>query len=331
MPPLRARILRALGYSAVGWIVLAVLRTSLRVAVIPRSPGAAAAVLGQVLLASLPWLLAAPAIVAVASRLGWQRGTRVRTAGVHLLILPALSVVDAAWGWLVLPLVGYPMTLPPAVFYLVRLDQVVFLYLCLVGIGVAVRHQRRLEASGDPRRVAGVAYPPRPAACARAPAPSPLPLQYPQRRERAGPPRSGRRALDARQPARAAGPLARRRLGAGDPAARGAGAARAVCPDPAYEVRGLAHDRGGCRRRRARRARAAAGAPAAGGERDPARHRAPRPDRDGSRSEPARPAHDSCSRSRTTASVSQVCPGARASVSATRMLGCGSSTATMRV
>ncbi len=145
MPPLHARILRALGYSAVGWIVLALLRTSLRVAVIPRSPGAAAAVLGQVLLASLPWLLAAPAIVAVASRLGWQRGTRVRTAGVHLLILLALSVVDAAWGWLVLPLVGYPMTLPPAVFYLIRLDQVVFLYLCLVGIGVAVRHQRRLE------------------------------------------------------------------------------------------------------------------------------------------------------------------------------------------
>ncbi|MDQ2674434.1 MAG: histidine kinase, partial [Chloroflexota bacterium] len=145
MLPPRARLLRAFGYSAVGWAVLALLRTSLRVVVIPRPPAQAAAVLGQVLLASLPWLLAGPAVVILAGRLGWQRGWRARTVAVHAAAALMLSLLEAGWSWLILPVAGYPMTLPAPVFYLVRLDQSLFLYLCLLGIGLALRHRRRRD------------------------------------------------------------------------------------------------------------------------------------------------------------------------------------------
>ena len=46
-----------------------------------------------------------------------------------------------------LPLTGYPITVSPVVWYLVRLDQVCFLYLCLVGLGVGLRHRARLDAA----------------------------------------------------------------------------------------------------------------------------------------------------------------------------------------
>ena len=134
--------------------MLAILRTTLRVAAIPRAPAEALHVLWQVLLASLPWLFAAPVAVALAQRWPWTRGHRVRTLGAHLVSAVTLSLADAAWAWQVLSLTGYPMTLPPAVFYLVRLEQALFLYLCLVGLGLALRHRRRLdEASARAARL----------------------------------------------------------------------------------------------------------------------------------------------------------------------------------
>jgi LytS/YehU family sensor histidine kinase len=118
-----------------GWILLGLLRTGLRVATIPRPLPAAAATLLQVLLASLPWLLLAPAIVALAA------GTR--GAAVHVALAIAMWLMDAAWGWLVLPAAGYPIGLSPGGFLLSRLDQALFLYLSLLGIGLALRHHRR--------------------------------------------------------------------------------------------------------------------------------------------------------------------------------------------
>jgi len=145
MLPSRASVVRALGYSAAGWLVLVVLRTGLRLVAIPRTPAEALGVLWLVMAASLPWLFAAPAVVALAERLPWTRGHRARTAALHVLAAVALSLTDAVWLWQVLLHSGYPMTLPPSVFYLVRLEQTVFLYLCLVGLGLALRHRRRLD------------------------------------------------------------------------------------------------------------------------------------------------------------------------------------------
>jgi LytS/YehU family sensor histidine kinase len=137
--------LQAYGIAAVGWVLLALVRTALRIAAIPRPFGTALAIFGQLLLASLPWLLVAPAIVALAARLPWQPGRRVRTAVTLAAIGIAFSVVDSMWGRLVLPLAGYPMTLSAGVWYLVRLDQALFTYAALVGLGVALRHRRRLD------------------------------------------------------------------------------------------------------------------------------------------------------------------------------------------
>ena len=144
MLPPKQRILDAHAWSAGGWLLLALLRTSLRVVAIPRPLPAAAAVLGQVCWRRCPGCsLRRPSS-------GWRRASPGPGASApHHRRSPGpvagMSLLDAAWGWLVLPLAGYPMTLPPGVFYLVRLDQVLFLYLGLTGVGVALRHRRRSE------------------------------------------------------------------------------------------------------------------------------------------------------------------------------------------
>ncbi len=140
-------LFRTFGFAAASWLLLALIRTSLRIAAIPRPLGTAVTIFGQVLAGSLLWLVWAPGVVALAERLPWQKGDRLRTVGTHVAVALSITVVEAAWGWLVLPLVGYPMTQPPLVWYLVRLDQVCFLYLCLVGLGVGLRHRARLDTA----------------------------------------------------------------------------------------------------------------------------------------------------------------------------------------
>jgi hypothetical protein len=118
---------RTISLSTASWILLALVRTSLRIAAIPRPFGTALLIFGQVLAASALWLVWAPRVVALAERLQWRTGQRLRTVAIHLAVASAITVAEAAWGWLVLPLVGYPMSLSPGVWYLVRLDQTCFL------------------------------------------------------------------------------------------------------------------------------------------------------------------------------------------------------------
>jgi LytS/YehU family sensor histidine kinase len=138
---------RAFGLAAASWVLLALIRTSLRVVAIPRPFETAVAILGQVLAGSLLWLAWAPGVVVLAGRLPWRRGDRLRTVAIHLVLASAITVVEATWGWFVLPLAGYPITLSPGVWYLVRLDQICFLYICLVGLGVGLRHRARLDSA----------------------------------------------------------------------------------------------------------------------------------------------------------------------------------------
>jgi two-component system LytT family sensor kinase len=139
--------IRTISLSTASWILLALVRTSLRIAAIPRPFGIAVLIFGQVLAASALWLVWAPGVVALAERLQWRTGQRLRTVAIHLAVASAITVAEAAWGWLVLPLVGYPMSLSPGVWYLVRLDQTCFLYLCLVGLGLGLRYRSRLDAA----------------------------------------------------------------------------------------------------------------------------------------------------------------------------------------
>jgi len=139
--------IRRISLATASWILLALVRTSLRIAAIPRPFGTAVLIFGQVLTASVLWLVWAPGVVALAKRLPWRAGQRLRIVAIHLAVATAITVAEAAWAWLVLPLVGYPMTLSPGVWYLVRLDQTCFLYLCLVGLGLGLRYRSRLDAA----------------------------------------------------------------------------------------------------------------------------------------------------------------------------------------
>ena len=137
--------LRILRFAAVGWVLLAAVRTALRVAAIPRPIDDVFALFGRILLITLPWLFLAPFVVMIATLLPWRTGSRVRTVGVHLTLAAGISLVDSVWGWIALPATGDPVTLSPGLWYLLRMDQQIFTYLCLVGIGIAVRHRRRLD------------------------------------------------------------------------------------------------------------------------------------------------------------------------------------------
>ncbi len=136
---------RALVFTAIGWVLLALVRTGLRIAAIPRPLGAAAATFGQVLLGSAPLLFWAPAVVALSGRLSWRPGHRARTAAIHLALAAGVSLAHASWEWFALPVAGYPMTLPAAVWYLIRLDQTLFLYVCVAALGIGLRYRRRLD------------------------------------------------------------------------------------------------------------------------------------------------------------------------------------------
>jgi LytS/YehU family sensor histidine kinase len=144
LPPTGVRT-RAFGLAAASWVLLALIRTSLRIAAIPRPFVTAVTILGQVLAGSLLWLLWAPAVAVLAGRLSWRKGDRLRTAAIHVALAFGITVIEASWTWFVLPLTGYSITLSPAVWYLVRLDQTCFLYMCLVGLGVGLRQRARLD------------------------------------------------------------------------------------------------------------------------------------------------------------------------------------------
>ena len=147
LPRLSPAQTRALLISAAGWFLLAVLRTAVRVLAVPRPLEAAALALGRTLLASLPWMFAAPAIVALAARLPWDRGTRGRTVGTWLGVALLWSVVESLWAYAAVRGTGQAVEGDVALWYLARLDQSAFLFLGLVGIGVALRHRRRLDAA----------------------------------------------------------------------------------------------------------------------------------------------------------------------------------------
>ena len=76
MPQQPDRSTRAFTLATATWVLLALIRTSLRIAAIPRPFGTAVTIFGQVLAASLLWLLWAPFVVALAGRLPWRKGER---------------------------------------------------------------------------------------------------------------------------------------------------------------------------------------------------------------------------------------------------------------
>ena len=147
LPRAPALRLRTLGLSLAGWTLLALARTLARVAAVPRPPAEAALVFGRVLLISLPWALATPWLLSVAERLSWRTGDRLRTLAVHLAGMAAWTAAESGWAWQVVHRTGPPIEVGPALFFLGRIDQSVFLYLSLVAIGVGLRHRRRLDAT----------------------------------------------------------------------------------------------------------------------------------------------------------------------------------------
>ncbi len=136
---------RAAGLALVGWVLLAAVRTGLRVAAEPRPWAAALAMFLQVLVATLPWVVLAPAVVMLSAR-SPLRG-RAATVGLHVGLAIAVSVTDAVWGWLVWSALGSAVPVHPGVWYLFRLDQAAFLYLSLVALGIGLRHRQRLDAT----------------------------------------------------------------------------------------------------------------------------------------------------------------------------------------
>jgi two-component system, LytTR family, sensor kinase len=139
-------VARAYAVATAVYVGLALVRTAIRIVVIPRPPAAAALALSQTLLFAVPWILLTPPLVALTGRLGWAPGRRPRIVAAHLGLALMLSLVDGAWGWLVTGWLGLPRPASPAVWYLSRLDQALFLYVFLAGASVALRRRRDLEA-----------------------------------------------------------------------------------------------------------------------------------------------------------------------------------------
>ncbi|HYC31725.1 MAG TPA: histidine kinase [Gemmatimonadales bacterium] len=133
-----------LGRSVAGWALLAIARAAARVAVIPRPPAEVAAIVGRSLIVTVPWMLATPWLVDLAGRIALRRG-RARVLLAHALTILACTLVDSVWSFLALRWTGQEITVGPALWWLGRLDQTLFLYLCLVAIGAAIRHRERLD------------------------------------------------------------------------------------------------------------------------------------------------------------------------------------------
>jgi LytS/YehU family sensor histidine kinase len=147
LPPLPTTWARTLGLSAAGWTLLALARTGARVAGAPRPPDEAALLFARTVLASAPWIAATPLLILLAERLPWRRGARLRTLAIHVGVLLAFGAVESTWARAALAWSGQPLAVGSALFHLSRLDQTLFMYLCLVAIGVALRHRGRLEAA----------------------------------------------------------------------------------------------------------------------------------------------------------------------------------------
>ncbi|HET7470962.1 MAG TPA: histidine kinase [Gemmatimonadales bacterium] len=139
-------VARAYAMAAAVYLGLALVRTTIRVVAIPRPPAAAALALAQTLLFALPWIVVTPPLVALTGELGWVAGRRARILSAHVALALLLSLVDGAWGWLATGWLGLPRPASPAIWYLTRLDQALFLYLFLAGAGVALRRRRDLDA-----------------------------------------------------------------------------------------------------------------------------------------------------------------------------------------
>jgi LytS/YehU family sensor histidine kinase len=143
--PRRAQLLAWLAWSALIWGAISLARVAIRLISAPRPLRQALLLVPQALAISLPWAIATPGLIVLAARLPWRRGYRLRTVSIHLAGLLLMSLVDAAWSRFVLLRTGLMPAIQPEAWYLVRLDQTVFLYLALTAIGVAGRHQSRLR------------------------------------------------------------------------------------------------------------------------------------------------------------------------------------------
>jgi LytS/YehU family sensor histidine kinase len=138
---------RALLFSAAGWIGLAVLRTAVRVVMIPRPPDEAALALLRALLVLAPWIIATPLVLRLASSQRWTRGGRRRSLLVHAGALPAVWLADATWAWLALGWTGTPLFVGFPAFVVAQLEQTVFIYAALVALAVGAGQARRYRAA----------------------------------------------------------------------------------------------------------------------------------------------------------------------------------------
>ncbi len=145
--PAQGAFRRALLYSAAGWIGLGVLRTVVRVAMIPRPLDAAALALLRALVVLVPWIVATPLLLRLANALPWTRGRRRRTLLTHAGVALALWLVDATWGWFMLEWTGTPLFVGFRPFVVAQLEQTAFIYAAVVALAAGARHARRYHAS----------------------------------------------------------------------------------------------------------------------------------------------------------------------------------------
>lgn len=145
--PTQGTFRRALLYSAAGWIGLGVLRTVVRVVMIPRPLDAAALALLRALVVLLPWIVATPLVLRLASTLPWVRGRRRRTFLAHAGAALALWLADASWSWFALKWTGTPLFVGFRPFVVAQLEQTVFIYAAVVALAAGVRHARSYRAA----------------------------------------------------------------------------------------------------------------------------------------------------------------------------------------
>jgi hypothetical protein len=139
-------VVRAYAIAAAVYVGLALLRSAFRVIAIPRPAAAAALVLAQALLFTVPWILLTPPVLALVDRMGWAEGRRARAVAAHIGLALGLSLIDAGWSRAATAWLGQPRPTSALLWYLGRVDQTLFLYAFLAGASLARRRLRDLDA-----------------------------------------------------------------------------------------------------------------------------------------------------------------------------------------
>ena len=138
---------RDLRYAAAAWLGLAVLRTAVRLLMIPRPLDAAAVAAARSVLVVLPWVAATPVVLRLATGLSWRRGRRARAALAHGGAFLAIWLLDATWSWLVLRWTGTTVFVGFPAFVVAQLEQTLFTYAAVAAIGMGARQAGRYQAT----------------------------------------------------------------------------------------------------------------------------------------------------------------------------------------